>query len=131
MSEQQCRYLAAAYPTLDAEDTCWSHRHEPRVFALAEAMAHVMQTDVTDEKIGWFVDDANAIVDDFNPTPDAWEVTESQPPAWDEDLDEPTLPGISHTFTVNGRRYVVQDSDWEPASPVALDTYLSWIQEDA
>jgi hypothetical protein len=55
----QCSYMAAAYPTLDADDTCHSHRHEDRIVTLARAMAVEFQRpDPSDEQIAWFLDDA-------------------------------------------------------------------------
>lgn len=117
---EQCRYMAAAYPILDAEDTCSDHRHDEPTFSLARAMASVwQQPDPTDEQIGWMLDDAAAVVDDFDPTPDAWEVTEAV---------VTTTVGLAFTCTVNGVPYVIQDSDWEPAHPVALATWQSWTE---
>lgn len=53
MSEQ-CRYMAAAYPTAEA----------------------CQQASPTDEQIAWALDDAAVVVDDFDPMPDAWTATE-------------------------------------------------------
>jgi hypothetical protein len=120
----QCYYMAAAYPTLGADDTCHSHRHEERVVALARAMAVEFQRpDPSDEQIAWFLDDADAVIDDFVPAPEAWEITDhvTMP-------EEP--PGIVDRFRINGVEYVLQDADWEPARPVRLTTYLSWIEGD-
>lgn len=117
----QCRYMAAAYPGLSAEESCSNHRHEPRVFALAEALAKVCQPDVTDEKVGWFVDDADAIVDDFDPTPSEWKLTGPE-------LSDRI--GVTQELAINDRAYVIPDSEWEPAPPVALATWLRWNEED-
>ena len=76
MSTEQCRYMRAAYPTLDAVDTCSEHRHDAPTFALARALAEVFQQpDPDDERIGWFLDDAAAVIDDFDPAPLSWTVT--------------------------------------------------------
>lgn len=51
------------------------HRDDPRVYALATVMAACMQQrDPTDEQIGWFLHDADDVVDDFDPPPDRWRV---------------------------------------------------------
>lgn len=120
----QCSYMAAAYPTLDADDTCHSHRHEDRIVELARAMAATFQqSGSSDEQIAWFLDDADAVIDDFDPAPESWEVT-------DNEVMPKDLPGIVNRFRINGVEYVLQDSDWEPAHPVRLTTYLSWIGAD-
>lgn len=120
----QCSYMAAAYPTLDADDTCDNHRHEQRIFDLARAMAvEFQQPDPTDEQIAWFLDDADAVIDDFTSAPDRWEIT-------DNEVMPKELPGIVNRWRINGVEYVLQDSDFEPAAPVLLSTYLSWIEED-
>lgn len=120
MSVTKCKYMDAAYPTLSAEDCCEQmHRHEPRVFDLAKAMAHIFQpSEPSDEKIGWFLDDADADVDDFTPTPESWSVEGL--PGDDE------RPDIARRLRINGIEYVIQESEWEPAHPVARATYDSW-----
>ena len=117
----QCQYMAAAYPTLSAEESCSGHRHEPRVFALAEALANVCQSDVTDEKVGWFVDDAEAVIDDFDPAPSEWSVTEPE-------LSDRI--GVEQEFRINDQPYVLPASEWEPSPPVSLATWLKWHEED-
>lgn len=119
----QCKFMRAAYPTMADDDMmCAQHRHEPRVFALAEAMARVFQNpEPSDEQIAWFLDDADAVVDDFDPSPDAWVI---------EDGDYPKESGLDHQFTLNGVAYVVQVSDWEPAHPVKRETWESWVGVD-
>lgn len=117
----QCCYLAAAYPTLDAEDTCWQHRHDEPTFALARAMAAAFQQpDPTDEQVGWCMDDAAAVVDDFDPTPPDWEVTEPQ---------ATRESGLDFTLSVNGVEYVVQPGEWEPSHPVRRTTWQGWMNE--
>ena len=121
---EKCRYMDSACPTLGAEDCCGAHRHEDRVFTLARAMAVIFQkVDPSDEQVAWFLDDADAVVEDFDPTPDAWEVADLK------DMPD-EMPGIAHMFQINGVEYVLQDADWEPARPVRLTTYKSWTEED-
>lgn len=119
---RRCRYMVAAYPTLDAEDTCAQHRHDEPTFALARAMAVAFQQpEPTDEQIGWCLDDAAAVVDDFEPGTLDWTVTEPQ---------ESDVVGIELTLMVNGRDYVVQPSEWEPSHPVSLTQWHEWEDED-
>ncbi|MBE7193770.1 MAG: hypothetical protein INR66_14965 [Gordonia polyisoprenivorans] len=131
MSEQveKCRYMEAAYPDLSAEDcSCASfHRHEPRVFQLASALAVVFQGEnPTDEQIAWFLNDADAVVDEFDPTPKTWTVV---------DLGEPNqyrdLPGVIRRFTINGVEYVIKDAEWEPAVPISRARYDAERAEDS
>jgi hypothetical protein len=122
MRTDQCRYLRAAYPSLDADDTCSEHRHDEPTFALARAMAAAFQQpDPTDEQIGWCMDDAAAVVGDFDPPLTDWIVTEPQV------TDE---PGLDFTLNVNGIEYVVQQSEWEPSHPLRRTTWEVWTAED-
>lgn len=118
---EQCRYLAAAYPILDADDTCAEHRHDAPTFALARAMATAFQQpDPTDEQIGWCMDDAAAVIDDFDPPPLSWTVTEPE---------VTRESGLDFTLSINGVGYVVQQSEWEPSHPVSRSTWQSWMDE--
>lgn len=121
MNEEPCRYMQAAYPTLGAE-ACTEHRHDEPTFALARAFAVTCQSpEPTDEQIGWMLDDAGAIVDDFDPVPTEWTVTEPQ---------VTNEAGLDFTLTVNGVPYVIQQSEWEPSHPVSLATWREWGNED-
>lgn len=124
MPGEQCRYMAAAYPTLDANDTCETadHRHDEPTFALARAFAIAFQQpDPTDEQIGWCLEDAAAVIDDFAPGTLAWTVTEPQ-------LSD--VVGLESELTVNGRPYVIQPSENEPSHPVSLTRWQEWEDED-
>ncbi len=118
----QCRYMAAAYPTLDASETCDEHHHDPHTFALAEAFAGVFQqSNPSDEQVAWFLNDATAVVDDFDPKPESWQVTGLEP------VDE---PGLEFVLTINGVEYVIQENDsggHVETHPVARLTYRSWL----
>lgn len=119
---EKCRYMEAAYPELDADDTCSEHRHDEPTFALARAMAEAFQQpDPTDEQVGWCMDDAAAVVDDFGSAPETWAVTEPK------ETDE---VGLEFTLTVNGKEYVIQPSEWEPSHPVSRAQWNSWQDED-
>jgi len=115
-----CRYCLAAYPTV-ADEVCeYTHRDEQRVYDLATAMASVFQhRPPTDEQVGWFVDDADAVVDDFDPVPAKWRVRK--------------LPNDFSEFDVRMRindvTYVCQPGDKSKELPVRLSTYRSWLRE--
>ncbi len=116
-----CRFIAAAYPGQE----CFDHRHEARVFDLSRTLAAATHktADPTDEQAAWFLADADAVVDDFDPTPPEWVVTAA------EISNE---PGLDFTLTINGRAYVVQDNggSGEVCNPVARDVWESWHAED-
>jgi hypothetical protein len=121
----KCRYMEAAYPTLDAEDTCGyaEHRHDAQTFALARALAIAGQgtPEPLDEQIAWFLEDAAAIVDDFDPPPQTWDATEPQL------SDE---PGLEFAMVINDVPYVVQTGGHkEPAHPVRRSTWEAWTRE--
>lgn len=120
----QCRYMAAAYPSLDADDTCSEHRHDAPTFALARAMAVAFQQpEPTDEQIGWCLNDAAAVVDDFDPAPLSWTVT---PPELTREV------GLDFTLTINGAEYVIQENNsggHVESHPVSREQYDEWIQE--
>lgn len=116
----QCRFMAAAYPALGAE-SCTEHPHDEPTFALARAFAVACQSpDPTDEQVGWMLDDAAAVVDDFDPVPAAWVVTEPQ---------LTTEVGLDFTLTVNGEPYVIQQSEWEPSHPLSRAQWDKWTEE--
>lgn len=119
-----CRYCLAAYPILfDAGDisTCeLTHRDEQRVYDLATAMARLFQQrHPTDEQVGWFVDDADAVVDDFDPVPEKWRLRK--------------LPDTSEfdcRFRINEVTYVVQAGGHKSKElPVRLSRLRGWQRE--
>lgn len=120
----QCRYMQAAYPDLDADDTCFDrHRHEDRIYDLARAIAAaVHECEPTDEQVAWFLNDADAVVDDFTSTPETWEVVNHGYPERE--------PGLDSAMRINGIEYVVQESDWEPSTPVKRQTWESWREDE-
>jgi len=115
-----CRYCVAAYPTV-ADEVCEpTHRDEQRVYDLAVAMAAVFQhRPPTDEQVGWFVDDADAVVDDFDPVPGKWRVR-----MLPNDFSE-----FDCRFRVNDVTYIVQSGEKEKVLPVRLSTYREWMRE--
>jgi len=124
MTARPCRYCLAAYPTLfeDGDVTAceYEHRDDPRVYALAAAMARIFQPRPnTDEQIAWFLQDADAVVDDFDPPPAKWRLRNLP-----NDFSE-----FDMRFRINDVTYVVQHSDKGEATPVRLSTYRSWQRE--
>lgn len=125
-ADQKCRYMDAAYPSLDAEDTCTEHRHDAPTFALARAMAVAFQetSEPSDEQIGWCLDDAGAVVGDFDPAPLSWTVTETR---------LTSEAGLDFTFDINGVEYVVQENDsggHVEVHPVSREQWNAWLDED-
>ena len=120
-----CRFCLAAYPILfenGETDSCeFEHRDDPRVYALARKLATVYQQPrPTDEQVAWFLADADAVIDHFDPPPGKWKIR--------------TLPlGKSCEFVMrfrlNGVTYVVQDGDKEACHPVRLADLRQWQRE--
>jgi len=123
VSGRPCRFCIAAYPTIAAEicDDDY-HRDTPALYDLATAMAAVFQhRPPTDEQVGWFVDDAEAVIGDFGPLPERWRVRRLP----DNDYDE-----FDCRFRVNDVTYVVQEGGKDcKALPVRLSTWRQWMRE--
>ena len=116
-----CRYCLAAYPEIAGEICEWEHRNEQRIYDLATAMAAVFQhRPPTDEQIAWFLDDANAVVDDFDPVPEKWRVRKLPTGDYSEFIAR---------FRINDVTYILQDGDKTKTTPVRLSTYRSWQRE--
>ncbi|MDE9364570.1 hypothetical protein PZ938_03050 [Luteipulveratus sp. YIM 133132] len=91
------------------------------VFALARAFAEVFfDAHASDEQVALFLDDADAVVDDFDPPPSAWDVRQVQ-------TDE---LGVAIGLTINDREYVLPETEQEPEVPVALSTWREWHREN-
>lgn len=113
-----CRFCLAAYPTVAYESCQFEHRDDQRVYDLAAALAAVFQPEpLTDEKTCWFLADADAIVDDFDPAPERWQVRQL-----------PDDPEFIMCFEVNDETYIVQDGEGH-ITPVRLSTFRQWQQE--
>jgi len=104
----------------NAGDCEATHRDDPRVYTLAAAMAAVFQhRPPTDEQTGWFLDDADAVIDDFDPVPAKWRVRKL-----------PDSGEFEFRFRVNDVTYVVQAGGHkEKVLPVRLATLRSWQRE--
>lgn len=122
---EKCRYMEAAYPDIDAEDTCTEHRHDAPTFALARAFAIAFQEteEPTAEQVAWFLDDAGAVVGDFDPAPLVWTVTQTE-------LTREV--GLEATFTINGIDYVIQENNsggHVVCHPLSRTTWDEWVAE--
>jgi hypothetical protein len=120
-----CRFCLAAYPILfedgDVASCEFGHRDEPRVYDLAAAMARIFQPRPnTDEQIAWFLGDADAVVDDFDPAPGKWRIRKLPPGKSGE---------FVMRFRVNDVTYVIRDGDKDPVPPVRLSTLREWQRE--
>ena len=120
-----CRFCLAAYPILfeDGETTdCeFTHRDDQRVYDLAAALARVFQQRVpTDEQVAWFLDDADAVVDDFSPAPAKWRVRRLPETRYDE---------FDARLRINDVTYVIPAACKEKTTPVRLATYRGWQRE--
>jgi hypothetical protein len=120
-----CRYCLAAYPILfedgDVTSCEWEHRDEQRVYDLATALARIFQQHhPTDEQVGWFLQDADAIVDDFDPVPGKWRVRKLPPGKSGEFIMR---------FRVNDVTYVVEEGGKDKSNPVRLSTLRQWQRE--
>lgn len=107
-----CRYCVAAYDS-DAEMCGFAHEQPAEVLApLALAMARMFQTrHPSDEQVGWFMEDASAVADFFDPLPDEWTLRKMRPGRSDE---------FTARFSVNGVTYVVENGEGH-ITPVPLD----------
>jgi hypothetical protein len=120
-----CRYCLAAYPILfeDGDTTSceFEHRDEQRVYDLAAAMARVFQQrQPTDEQVGWFLLDADAVVDDFEPAPERWRIRK---------LPDGKNDDFVMRFRINDVTYVIRDGNKEHVPPVRLSTLREWQRE--
>lgn len=120
-----CKYCLAAYPILfeDGETTSceFEHRDEQRVYDLAAALAAVFQRrPPSDEQVQWFLSDADAVVDDFDPQPERWRIRK---------LPDGKNDDFVMRFRINDVTYVIQDGDKEKVPPVRLSTLRGWQRE--
>lgn len=123
-----CQFCAAAYPNL-LDEEMMTHSADPRMGALARVFAMTFQEsdEPTDEQVGWFCQDADAVIDD-HPDATSWTITDHVDGPVDPDDPDSPWHGIDHTFTINGVPYVLQAAEWEPSHPVKRETYLSWSE---
>lgn len=121
-----CKYCLAAYPILfenGETDTCeFTHRDDQRVYDLARKFAKVFQQQrPTDEQVGWFLDDADAVVDDFDPAPEKWLVRR---------LPDLKSGEFDVRMRINGVTYVCPPGGKDcKAMPVRLSVYRQQRRE--
>lgn len=107
-------------PVPDPEDCEMCHRDDPRVYALARAMAAEMQQpEPTDAQVWYFLEDAEDVVDDFDPAPASWTVErlpDGKDPHWEVDA----------WLRVNGVEYVALAGEKCRGQLVKADEWRSW-----
>ena len=106
-----------------AEDCEHEYRDDPRVYALAEALARVFQKTrtPTEEQISWFLADADDAVDDFDPAPERWTVRGLMPCAADGEQ------GIDARVRICGTTYVALEGGKDARGQlVKLATFREW-----
>lgn len=105
MSARPCRFCVANHGEhADAEMCEFAHRDEPAVYELGRRLACLFQGEKnpTDEHVGWFLEDANAIVEDFGERPERWRVRKLP----DDDGGE-----FVACFRVNDITYIIQNAE--------------------
>lgn len=137
MGNRPCQYCVAGWaePTTkggsprpivpDPEDCKMAHRDDPRVYALALAMAKVFQSrDPSDAQISYFLSDADEVVDDFTEVVEEWKVRKL-PPSPNDGSD-----GIEIRMRINDLTYVgLEGGHKERGQTVRLSTFRSWSAE--
>lgn len=135
--ERPCRFCVANWAGVsarggggepirpDPEDCEQAHRDDPRVYGLARAMAKAMQDRYpSDEQVAWFLEDADEVVDDFDPPPDRWRVRRLPESA----NDGPD--GIDARVRINDVTYVVLEGGKDcRGSVVRLSTFRQQLRE--
>lgn len=132
-----CRYCIAGWaeprvkdplpdwtpPVPDPEDCEMAHRDDPRVYALAAAMAAEMQPEQTDAKVWYFLEDADEVVDDFELVPETWTV-EKLPDGKD------SFGEVDAWLRINGVDYVALAGEKCRGQLVKTEEWRSWHDED-
>jgi hypothetical protein len=106
----------------DAAECEMTHRDDPRVYDLALAMAKVFQhRKPTDAQISYFLEDADQVVDRFDPAPEQWKVRRLPP----SDNDGPD--GIDVRMRINDVTFVGLEGGKDcRGSVVPLKEFRSW-----
>jgi hypothetical protein len=115
-----CRYCVAAYD-FTTEECGWAHAHNtPELHALAVALTRMFGSDnqQDDETVGWFMEDAQAIYEDFKRIPKTWAV---------ERLECDDQHFVAK-FNVNRAVYIIEDGEGH-CTPVRLSEWRRWQRE--
>lgn len=133
-----CRYCVAGWaeptakvvpegwmpPVPDPEDCEMTHRDDPRLYALATAMAAEMQQpEPTDAQVWYFLEDADEVVDDFRPVPDTWAV-EKLPDGKD------SFGEVDAWLRINGVDYVALAGEKCRGQLVKAEEWRSWHDDE-
>ncbi|HZM83789.1 MAG TPA: hypothetical protein VFC19_49355 [Candidatus Limnocylindrales bacterium] len=111
-------------PVPDPQDCEVTHRDDPRVFALARAMATEMQQpEPTDAQVWYFLEDADEVVDDFDPAPETW-VVEKLPDGKD------SFGEVDAWLRINGVDYVALAGEKCRGQLVTAEDWRSWHDDE-
>jgi hypothetical protein len=121
MTDRPCRFCVAAYG-LDAQECEWSHEVPAgELEPLARKFAHVFGgrpgVTATDEHVGWYMEDAQAVIGDFDPVPERWTMRRL-----------PDSGEFVVRFRLNDVTYVVQHGEGY-VEPVRLSLLRQWERE--
>lgn len=111
-------------PVPDPEDCEMAHRDDPRVYALARAMAVENQhPEPTDAQVSYFLEDADEVVDDFVPAPESW-LVEKLPDGKDP------FGAVDAWLRINGVGYVALSGEKCRGQLVKTDEWRSWHDDE-
>ena len=105
-----------------------AHRDDPRIYALATAIARTICAvrKPSDEQVGWYLGDADDVVDDFEPTPVRWTVRRLP------GLKNDSWSGIEIRLRINDVTYVgLEGGKGDRGSVVRLSTFREWHKAGA
>lgn len=112
----------------EPEDCEYAHRDDPRVYELARAIARPIcaTRHPSDEQIGWYLSDANDVIDDFDPAPPRWYVRRLP------ELTNDGTDGIEIRLRINDVTYVgLEGGKGERGQLVKLATFRAWHRAGA
>jgi hypothetical protein len=103
--QRPCRYCTANYGEYADDEMCEMTHQRPadEVAPLATALARIFQDrNPTDQQVGYFMQDADEVIGDFDPIPEKWRVRKLPMSESDEFIQR---------FRINDVTYVVEDGE--------------------